>query len=63
MPSVIAATRLVSFSGSGSQPIIKGVKVSVMGGTLINSFSHPIHTNTSEKVKGKPTTWNVGITD
>jgi len=62
MPSVIAAKRLVSFSGSGSLPVMKVVKVSVICGMLINSSCRPIHTRASAKVKGKPITWNAGIT-
>ena len=62
MPSAIEAKRLVNFSGSGSLPVIKVVKVSVICGMLINWSSHLIHTSASEKVKGKLIIWNVGIT-
>ena len=62
MPSVTAVRKPANYSGNASRQVIKVVKVSVICGKLTNLSSRQIPINVLEKVKGKQTTWNVGIT-
>lgn len=63
MPSVIEVKRPAVFCGNGFLQVIRVVKVSATCGKLINWSSHQILIKVLEKVKDKPITSSVGITN